>query len=515
MILLPQAANHLQRRRQPRMENGSTCLGSRPTSSSSSRPSLLTLPGEIRDIVYRMLLTTPYTYEEIESEFDRYGSYTFHPTILRTCKQIHREATGVLYLGNTWIVIHAREIDLPKTYPIESFWNEPRMTLPLIWTRDAKTDAERLDYSSKFPGYSLTLLPSFVTRDSHSMNSQQMVTHLTTAENLQEIPLCLWILCFGVGRAPGAWQPLLVMEVSKGKNPVPAKLERQILTALSSVRGFHRVEMGTNTVWSEDPRLLFKRMSTLPTKFEEVIQAARPYRHQGRRAQSSGKLLQACQYFEWGYYHATFTGMCMLTCSRDESQVSVNRQKLRRLLNNFEILLIRPLAALHLYWDVHNLVWLLRIEGGPELTVTGQYDVAICGIVASIGLGYQTASDLSSDRIWEVSDGIERQNVIKIGDAELDDEEHDIFSRLDSAAAKKEALSERMSSWRCWCGGSSRQKESSLHIRALGWGRMRATLTVPVSTSWSQNTSRASTRLRLGRLTGIDTRLLQYAWRSD
>ena len=69
-------------------------------SSIATSISFLSLPREIRDMIYRYLLSTEYT--KRFSKYPRYD-YCFHPSILRASRQIEREASHILYNENSLV----------------------------------------------------------------------------------------------------------------------------------------------------------------------------------------------------------------------------------------------------------------------------------------------------------------------------------------------------------------------------------------------------------------------------
>ena len=69
-------------------------------SSIATSIPFLTLPREVRDIIYRYLLSTKYT--KYVSTYAR-DEYCFHPLILRASRQIEREASHILYNENSLV----------------------------------------------------------------------------------------------------------------------------------------------------------------------------------------------------------------------------------------------------------------------------------------------------------------------------------------------------------------------------------------------------------------------------
>lgn len=63
------------------------------------KPTMLSMPGEIRNKIYRMVLTTQYNLHLLHDGFGR-----LHPALLRVIRQIHTEAVGILQEANIWIV---------------------------------------------------------------------------------------------------------------------------------------------------------------------------------------------------------------------------------------------------------------------------------------------------------------------------------------------------------------------------------------------------------------------------
>lgn len=74
-------------------------------------PSFLGLPGEIRNMIYRLLLVADKplgceTKKELDADskpiWANFGEYHLHPAILRVCQQLNREAISILHGENTF-----------------------------------------------------------------------------------------------------------------------------------------------------------------------------------------------------------------------------------------------------------------------------------------------------------------------------------------------------------------------------------------------------------------------------
>jgi hypothetical protein len=77
--------------------------------SEPQSPSLLTIPSELRNEIYRLALTSSERIEITEN-------YT-EPALLSTCRQIRNEATPILYLENNWSInLHGWDCTLYKAF---------------------------------------------------------------------------------------------------------------------------------------------------------------------------------------------------------------------------------------------------------------------------------------------------------------------------------------------------------------------------------------------------------------
>lgn len=69
--------------------------------STTLNSRLMTLPAELRNTIYRMLLTYQYAYPGEQLEFD-----PLHPAILRCNRQLYKEAKQILLGENIWVIVN-------------------------------------------------------------------------------------------------------------------------------------------------------------------------------------------------------------------------------------------------------------------------------------------------------------------------------------------------------------------------------------------------------------------------
>lgn len=85
-------------------DSGDTGLNS-TTMSAVGKPGLQIIPSELRNEIWRMLLTTSYALKEPTSEGDPEAHYEIQPTILQVSRQISNETRHILREENMWIFL--------------------------------------------------------------------------------------------------------------------------------------------------------------------------------------------------------------------------------------------------------------------------------------------------------------------------------------------------------------------------------------------------------------------------
>jgi hypothetical protein len=128
------------------------------------------LPRELRDLIYRMLLTTPYCTHFSSTTYYPSLQFHLHPAILSVSKQISEEATEILYQENDFIVLKTTGLDSGLgEVPEFELLSENRITSPMLIIELANADGRIVE-----------------------VNDQQTV--ITTLEGLQSIISAIWEL---------------------------------------------------------------------------------------------------------------------------------------------------------------------------------------------------------------------------------------------------------------------------------------------------------------------------------
>jgi hypothetical protein len=106
-----------------------SCESTKPMEDKLPTCRLLLLPGEIRNAIYELLLTSPLLPSLRKAiSMNHFSSYVLPalpltPTLLSTCRQIHAEASPFLYTRNTFTASPTLLTDMPYlVHPSRPIW---------------------------------------------------------------------------------------------------------------------------------------------------------------------------------------------------------------------------------------------------------------------------------------------------------------------------------------------------------------------------------------------------------
>jgi hypothetical protein len=184
----------------------------------------LKLPFELRDCIYRMLLTTQYAYIEEQlpndSAWPCKGKFDIRPSILLANKQIYMEANKVLYTGNDFAVF--------KFFDPKSAHNPWKSYIPAFQRLSEKRVTN--------PKLRIVIKPVDVRTSWRSA----WVTIVTTAEGIPSIIFALW------SRASDYdfYQPMtLALKFHHDAQPRYQFVLEQFTSPWTHIHGFRRVTL--------------------------------------------------------------------------------------------------------------------------------------------------------------------------------------------------------------------------------------------------------------------------------
>ncbi len=234
---------------------------------------LLALPRETRDQIYRELLTPTIGIGNVERD-----SYGLEPSILRVNRQMHAEASEVLYNESCWILFTTSCADDGMFEQVPSYTHKPTVVLPNGKSSFGGQFAMQID---------ITTRPEFPDHDSEGL---------------------AWILA-SVYDLPGTLSGLvLYIQPSRFKLTVsihdrfqkhPQHQER-ILECLRGVRGAERASVHGNQLNCLDKEIE-RQMMTQYKHPEECTERLRTYQRRGDRQVALGKHFEAAIIYEDGH----------------------------------------------------------------------------------------------------------------------------------------------------------------------------------------------------------------------
>ncbi|KAI9872137.1 MAG: hypothetical protein M1830_002031 [Pleopsidium flavum] len=224
---------------------------------------LLEIPGEIRNKVYRELLIT-------DKVRNKDGICILEPAILRTCRQIHKEASTILYGENKWVVF---------TFNFHGFvgaWK--RAGFPILSTNhinSIQSPALKVDY-----------------RDHYFLHQYAQEYFVVTEYDLPAICRAFW----GDQKLDHAE---FTITLNVRDESCRREMQLQLLDPFREVRGVGGVKVvgAQPSSWAEQLQVVMK---TPLTKFEDVYERAYTYQQRGDKYMVLGRLEDMSRYYIGG-----------------------------------------------------------------------------------------------------------------------------------------------------------------------------------------------------------------------
>ena len=325
----------------------------------------LALPGEMRNEIYRMLLTTRYNFLLDESSRD---PQSLHPVILRVNRQINEEATNVLHGDNIWIIA---QINSPQ-------WPDPNSIVPFVSRKDPSC--------IRYPALHVKLdLP-------HETTATESTTLIMGVESLpfflDELRRRSVLRRSGIDDLKAAGLTLRLYSSPFHSQPM---LQSICLEPFTTVRGFGRFRvMGEPDPMGNWYRGDMMCRATSPFKDAEVVKdIGKGYLMQGDDAYSLGNCFAAFVYYGMGLVflrHARKSLLSRTQAQYPSAQRAREEFELKTVRVNIMAHSLRPFLAMG---EDRNVI----AVGRPStvysrfLTKVEQVGVAFCKALSSYRLG--------------------------------------------------------------------------------------------------------------------------------
>lgn len=250
-------------------------------------------PGEVRNLVYRHLLTTKLTFRGYEQSDDAQSRpyYSIDTAILRVNKQVYHEAKPILYDENMWIAFNINIPNWPYRYK-EDYFQLPVVakTLPANIRPTLTVDVE----ISRLESQSLNILNDGIIEDQQLAPS----TLLMGIESLDDLILRLCHLGCRHPEVPFSSRPSMSITLSRDVRFSISRLHEQLLQRFAAVRGFGRINLSTKYDFGQATSLdLLKQMKTPWKRNDNLLDHVLPYIKKGDTACACDLTRTALQHY--------------------------------------------------------------------------------------------------------------------------------------------------------------------------------------------------------------------------
>ncbi|MCJ1451512.1 hypothetical protein MMC28_001850 [Mycoblastus sanguinarius] len=350
------------------------------------KPTLQSLPGEIRNTIWRMLLTTPYTFNEYGYSGHTGSYYDFQPAILTVNHQIYAETHDILNQENMWIVVIINEGNgnWPHSYADEGAY------LPVVSRHHGKNPVN------------ITSPALTIQLNSPICVEEQTSTLITTSESLPDLVQLLHITCCMHPHIPAARRPHCSLYVGSSSVFTRTEMELNILEPLSKARGFGDVIIDGN-IEDRFGENLKKEMMSSWKSLREVFEHAFLYLEDGDKANNAGLTKAASQYYKRGHQFVFFASqVAFLLPSINTHHHLLESKKCARLQNTFNTRWAKTLLKLQYYADAKELADSLVEDYRTHVLHTAPVEMlqmVLVSALASIGLEKEDEFPAHIDRL--------------------------------------------------------------------------------------------------------------------
>ena len=351
-------------------------------SSITLKPSrLLTLPGEIRNKIWRMLLTTPYAFQEPTSPGGCEAHYELAPAILAVNHQIHDETHRILREENKWIFVC---ISMPKT-PFH--YIADTVNLPVV-SRSILTDA--LEIKNCYLGMQSHALNVFLS-PMHGLYDDECEFY-TMLMGPESLPYLLqWIFAMLYTHASVPRPPKKEIQLSVGYPVCFTRLElqREILEPFLAARGAR----GSFIYGNADDDLASSLMAKMRHPFRhytDQLGFSKTFLEKGDAAAAAGHTKAASFLYEQGNDFTFFAGQSCIDMHQPFYVHVYEFEPIASMLTAFDIRWAKTLLKLHCYADVQRLVATVlgrEVQTQFQTTTVEKIRLVLYCALASLGLG--------------------------------------------------------------------------------------------------------------------------------
>ena len=353
------------------------------TIDTISKPGLMTIPREIRNEIWRMLLTTSYAFKEPTNGGDREAHYELQPAILRVNRRIYHETRAILRAGNMWIVLCIAMPKKPICYVDET------AHLPVFSRSGPSEDFNEIKQNCL--GIDARAL-DVVLYPEHNFQNDDYTYHIMIM-GPESMPYFLQLMSAMVYVHRSVQTPprtKMEMHVGTPFCFTHSRLQKEILEPFLAVRGIQTIIINGN-VDENFANFLMDKMGSQWACTTEILDLSETFLKKGDAAAAAGLMKAASFHYEQGSRFTFFAGQSYIDKFDVRAANVCNSVRIGSMLNAFDVRWAKVLLKLRYYADVlHLRVSVIVRHGQARVTATEQVQLTLCSALAWLGLGEST-----------------------------------------------------------------------------------------------------------------------------
>ena len=360
------------------------------TSSSTHKASpLLKLPGEIRNKIWRMLLTTPYAFQESTSPGGCEAHYELAPAILAVNHQIHHETHRILREENKWIFVCIYMPKIPFHYAADT------VSLPVV----SHSIHEK---RNRYPGMQAHALNVFLFPEHFSyLDKRNFCTMVMGPESMPYLLQWIFAMLYTHASAPRPRTKGIELNVGYPICFTRSDLQKELLEPFLAARGAKWSVVSGNVDDGFKSSLMAKMRHPF-RHYTDLLGFSKTYLEDGDAAAAAGCTKTASFLYEQGSDFTFFAGQLCIDMHQPFFTHVYEFGSIALMLNAFDIGWAKVLLKLGCYADVQCLVATVLGRGTrtqPQTTTVEKIRLVLYCALASLGLG-------DTDRFGQILRGL-------------------------------------------------------------------------------------------------------------
>ncbi len=455
------------------------------TINTTNKCHLLPIPGEVRMIVWRMLLTTKHAFKEPTCECDPKAHYELQPAIRQANRQIYNETRGILSEGNMWIFLCVRMPNNPVCYVDET----ARLPVVSRGMCSERSEIKKCYHGMEAHALNISLKPEyrFSTADSNYH------TMIMGPESLPYLIQLLFVMLYRDRSILTFLSNIAQLYVGSPARFTRSTLQKKVLEPFLVARGFDRVFLNGNIDDTFSSTFCVEMCKKWRSDME-LLEVSDAYVKKGDAAAAAGLTKAASSYYEQGSDFTFFAGQSYIDRFHPQTEHVYKHPRMAAMLNAFDVRWTKMLLKIRCYADVRYLATSILCRPRQfRAKWTDKVQLILCYALASLGCS-------STAKFRQIIRGLLQFTsnlgiwVIKFGTVETL-KTSDIFPNKSTMLKRKRATIKALDDLVAYC---KEGEENDLQCSDIeGVIPDRKEIEFPVAQEWSYTSAKYERRRRI------------------